>query len=95
MGKKAAGGIVVCIGYVKVHSAPYTYNHGGQAEQEDPKCAPLPWSCHPSIRGLAGSGSITSRDLHLLSAPDQAVGPAMGMEPAAVSSEGVLHEGDN
>jgi hypothetical protein len=86
---------VARIGYVKVHSAPYTCDHGGQAEKKDPKCAPLVRFLDPRIRGLVGSSRITFRALHLLSAPDKAVGPAMGMGPTAVSSGGVLHDGDN
>jgi hypothetical protein len=47
MGKKAAGGTVACVWYAKVHSAPYTYDQGGQADREDPKCAPLLWFFNP------------------------------------------------
>ena len=63
--EKATGSGVTFGGYVEVDSAPYAYDQGAEAKRGDPKSAPLLWFCHPLIRGVARSGSISCRILHL------------------------------
>ena len=38
---------VTCSGYIEVHSNPYAYDHGTEAEGEDPKRIPLFWFSDP------------------------------------------------
>lgn len=44
---------VACSGYVKVHSAPYTYDHGAETEGEDAKRGPLRGFSNPQKRRIA------------------------------------------
>ena len=59
------GGSGTTDGYVKVQSAPYTYDEGAEAEGENPKCGSLLGFSYPQIRRIAGSGSIGCSVLHL------------------------------
>lgn len=45
--EKARDESVACGGYVEVRSGPYTYDHGTEAEGEDPKRGPLFWFSNP------------------------------------------------
>jgi hypothetical protein len=62
--KKATCGGITFDGYIKVQSAPYAYDQGADAKQDDPESAPLLWFCHPQIRRVARSGSISRKILH-------------------------------
>jgi hypothetical protein len=64
--EKTTGGGLTFGRYVKVQSAPYTYDQGGKAKGNNPKGAPLVWFSHPQIWGIAGSSDIGCRVLHLL-----------------------------
>jgi hypothetical protein len=64
--EKTTGGGLTFGRYVKVQSAPYTYDQGGKAKGNNPKGAPLVWFSHPQIWGIAGSSEIGCRVLHLL-----------------------------
>lgn len=44
---------VACSGYVKVYSAPYTYDHGAKAEREDAKRGSLHGFSNPQKRRIA------------------------------------------
>ena len=56
---------VACGGYVKMESAPNTYDDGAEAKGENPKRGPLPRFSNPQERRIAGSGSIAYNVLHL------------------------------
>jgi hypothetical protein len=77
-GQKATGKTVTFVGYVKVHSAPHAYEHGGEAESEDFKCAPLLRSFDPQTRRLAGTDGITCGTLHLFNVSATTRGSAKG-----------------
>jgi hypothetical protein len=66
MEENSMGERVACGGYVKVQSAPHTYDQGAEAEGEDAKCAPLRRFCLPRERRIAGGSRIACRVLHLL-----------------------------
>ena len=48
-----------------MQSTPYADDQGAEAEPYDPKSAPLLWLPHPQIWGVARSGDIGRRILHL------------------------------
>jgi len=74
--EKATGGGVSSSGYVKVQSTPYAYEQGAEAKREDPESAPPSWLCFPQIWGVAGSGGISRRIIHLFCGPVKATNPA-------------------
>ena len=65
MDENATGGGVTSDGYVEVQGAPYAYDQGAKAEGENPKRGSPVGFSYPQIRGIAGSGGIGCRVLHL------------------------------
>jgi len=52
MEEKSMNETVACRGDVEVHSTPYTYGQGAEAEGEDPKRGPLPQFSNPQKRRI-------------------------------------------
>ena len=71
------GGVTFGV-YAEVHSAPYAYDQGTEAKRGDPKGAPPFWFCLPLIQGVARSGSISCRILHLFRGSVKSIDLAKG-----------------
>ena len=59
------GGSVTSGRYVEVQCAPYAYDHGADAERENPNSGPLVRFSNPQMWKIAWSGNICCEVLHL------------------------------
>ena len=60
----------------KVQTAPCADEQRAEAKRDDPESAPLRWFWHPNWRGVARSGGIGRRILHLFCGSVRTIGPA-------------------
>ena len=74
--EKRTGSSVTSGGYVKVRVVPRAYDQGAEAKRDDPESAPLLWFWHPHSWGVARSGGIGRKILHLLLGSVKTIGLA-------------------
>ena len=89
---KPTYGGVTSGGCTKVQTAPCAYEQRAEAKRDDPESAPLRWFWHPNWRGVARSGGIGRRILHLFCGSVRTIGPAWLRESGDLYSYSVCED---
>ena len=76
LGDKPTDSRVTSGGYLQVRVVPCAYDQGAEAKRNDSESPPLLWFWHPYLWGVAGSGGIGRKVLHLFCGSVKTIDPA-------------------